>query len=53
VPEVRAAAESLHARADGHGAQLEMRDLLGRIPEKYRRPLMLFYSRTGPMSRWR
>ncbi len=43
VDEVRAAAESLHARSDGHGAQLEMRDLLGRIPEKYRRPLMLFY----------
>jgi RNA polymerase sigma-70 factor (ECF subfamily) len=43
VPEVRAAAESLHARTDGHGAALEMRDLLGRIPEKYRRALTLFY----------
>lgn len=43
VAEVRAAAESLHARVDGHGAALEMRDLLSRIPEKYRRPLMLFY----------
>ncbi|MGO9097267.1 MAG: RNA polymerase sigma factor [Bryobacteraceae bacterium] len=43
VAAVRAEAESLHARSDGHGAALEMWDLLGRIPEKHRRPLMLFY----------
>ncbi len=43
VAEVRASAESLHSRTDRHGDELEMRDLLARIPEKYRRVLTLFY----------
>lgn len=43
VAEVRAAAESLNAREDRHGGELEMRDLLAHVPEKYRRVLTLFY----------
>ena len=43
VAGVRAAAESLHARPDRHGGELEVRDLLSRVPEKYRRVLALFY----------
>jgi len=43
VAGVRAAAESLHARPDSHGGELEVRDLLSRVPEKYRRVLALFY----------
>ena len=43
VAAVRASAESRHARPDRHSGELEMRDLLSRIPEKYRRVLTLFY----------
>jgi RNA polymerase sigma-70 factor (ECF subfamily) len=41
IPRVRAEAESLHAREDR--ADFEMRDLLGRVSEKYRQALVLFY----------
>jgi RNA polymerase sigma-70 factor (ECF subfamily) len=43
VAEVRAVAESLHAYEDRHSQELDMRDLLARVPEKYRRVLTLFY----------
>jgi RNA polymerase sigma-70 factor (ECF subfamily) len=43
VAAVRAVAESQHAREDPHGRELEMRDLLARLPEKYRHVLTLFY----------
>ncbi len=42
-PEVRAAAEALHPCEDRHLADHDMRALLGRLSDKYRRVLTLFY----------
>jgi RNA polymerase sigma-70 factor (ECF subfamily) len=43
VAQVRAEAESLHAREDRHPQELDMRDLLAKISGKHRRVLTLFY----------
>ncbi len=43
LPEVRAAAEVRHPREDRHAEEQQTRDLLARLPDKYRRVLTLFY----------